>query len=394
MGQAGAATSVPVVIGAGFASVTVGDHAVATKADGTVWAWGSNRYGKLGIGRVPYRTAPLPAVYMYPELPSTEQGFISLTAGSEHMAAVGATTGTLYVWGSNEFGQLGVLGYLSTTAIDFVLRVPSFGSYVSVGTGDFHTIVVKSGGDLLTFGANESGQLGDGTKTSKGFPVKVGEGFASADGGWAHTVAVGANGTLWTWGSNAGLWPVHIGDGFTQASAGRYHTAALKADGTLWTSGYNYYGQLGRGVGPDTWLSTPGLVGGDFVFVSAGANGTVAIKSNGDLWEWSPERQGYVAGGFVSAAIGDSHRLGLKPDGTLWAWGSANYFGQQGTGGTSASATPVLVGTGFVSVAAGEKASVAVKEDGTLWTWGSNYMGQLADDKYIDRGYPTRVLLP
>lgn len=135
---------------------------------------------------------------------------------------------------------------------------------VSCGYG--HTAAIKTDGSLWMWGANSSGQLGNGGGGDKEHrslpiqtvPVKVMEGIASVSCGYNHTVACGTDGSLWTWGDNYNgelgngstedsSVPVKIMDDVAAASCGFGHTIARKTDDTVWTWGGNQSGQLGNG---------------------------------------------------------------------------------------------------------------------------------------------------
>ncbi|MBL0226588.1 MAG: hypothetical protein IPQ16_13755 [Geobacteraceae bacterium] len=176
--------------------------------------------------------------------------------------------------------------------------------------------VLKADGSLWSSGYNAYGQLGNGTITMNGVPLRAG-----SDNDW------------------------------TTLSVGGDHMAGIKADGTLWTWGANHTGQLGIGTAEFT------------------KENPVQITSAGTSW------RSVAAGGYNETA----HTIALRADGTVWAWGD-NSSGQLGDGTTTQRRSPVQVtalGSGNVAIAAGTYHSMAIKSDGTLWAWGSNANGQL-----------------
>ena len=114
------------------------------------------------------------------------------------------TDGTLWAWGYNNDGELG-LGNNTNTNVP--TQVGEGTSWASVATGALHTLAVKTDGTLWAWGYNYSGQLGlgnNGRGTDKNVPTQVGEGtdWASVAAGASHTLAVNTDGTLWAWGYN------------------------------------------------------------------------------------------------------------------------------------------------------------------------------------------------
>jgi alpha-tubulin suppressor-like RCC1 family protein len=246
-----------------------------------------------------------------------------------------------------------------------------------VAGGYAHTVVLKSDGSVWAWGANAAGQLGDGAQIERDSPVQVGPGFS--------LVTAGAGGQR----------------------ADASHTIALKTDSSLWAWGADGAGQLGDNQPSPNQLA-PAKVGTGFNSIASGAMHTVAIKADGTLWAWGSNQYGQlgngnttqqnspvqIGSGYSAVAAGANHTLAIKTDGTLWAWGW-NFFGQLGDGTigdlTSVRSTPVQIGTGFTSVAANYGHSVAVKTDGSLWAWGNNGTGQLGDGSKIQRTTPVQI---
>ena len=293
---------------------------------------------------------------------------------------------------------------------------------LSVAAGSSHSLVLMDDGTLWAWGANSSGQLGDGTGMDSLHPVLVGEGFAAVASGENHSLGVKTDGTLWAWGWNhAGevgdgssttrFLPVQVGEGFVDVAGGWLHSLGLKADGTLWGWGLNTSGQLGGGL--ENHQQSPVQIGEEYSAIAAGYEHSLGIKADGALWAWGRKSSGLVGEDFVTMAGGMEHSLGIKSDASLWAWGS-NGYGQLGRGSDAqrksaqpdmgpALATvgvgpyedgharygdiepspfeesPIQVGEGFADVSAGWIHSLFVKTDGSLWASGYNYNGQVGD---------------
>ena len=323
-----------------------------------------------------------------------------VAAGLLHVCALKAD-GTLWCWGANGYGQLG-----DATLDDKAAPVPvtALGSdVVQVTAGDNATCALKRDGTLWCWGANRSGQLGNGATTDSSTPTQV-----AALGSTVAEVAAGSLGylicarkvdnTLWCWGSgNFGDgtgWSAHstptqvtaLGSDVAGIAVGENHYCARKLDGSLWCWGMNIAGELGDGSLIDR--STPVEVtalGHTVSGVSAGEQATCALKTDGTLWCWgwtnggpTPIQVASLGADVVQVSVGDGHTCARKGDGTLWCWGG-NGAGQLGDGSTRSRDTPVQVGaaTGFLQVAAGLELTCAVQVGATLSCWGTNESGQL-----------------
>ena len=257
---------------------------------------------------------------------------------------------------------------------------------------------------LLVWGNNAYGQLGDGTTTQRNSPESVASNVVAMAAGADHSLFLKADGTLWAVGYNG---DAELGDGTTidkqlpecvasnvvAVAAGAFHSLFLKSDGTLWTMGQNEYGQLGNGTYGDAYL--PECVASNVVAVAAGYYHSLFVKSDGTLWamgnnsdgelgdgtgtyNWYIDLPECVASNVVAVTGGEYHSLFLKSDGTLWAMGG-NYVGELGDGTTTTAYLPECVASNVVTVTAGSEHSLFVKSDGTLWAMGLNQEGQLGD---------------
>jgi alpha-tubulin suppressor-like RCC1 family protein len=257
-------SAVPVQVN-GLSGVIQVAPGMALKSDGTLMVWG----GGLGVATPANTHVPTPVAL---------SNIRRVAAGPNHTVVV-RTDGTVWAWGSNQFGQLGTTAPDSCVAPDvpcakLPLLVPGITGVMDVAVGGGHTLALKADGSVWAWGDNRAGQLGDGTVVSRTTPapvpgvagaVQIAAGGFSAYGlngyGDGHSVARNADGSVWTWGAN--LYG-ELGDGTTRPrstpapvpgvtgaidiTAATSHTAAIRSDGTVLAWGINNLGQLGDGT--------------------------------------------------------------------------------------------------------------------------------------------------
>jgi alpha-tubulin suppressor-like RCC1 family protein len=210
--------AVPVhgILNAGFltgvtAIAATGGTTYALMADGSVLAWGLNAGGQVGDGTLTQRLTPV-------QVSSLGPGVVSITAIAGGAAAL-KSDGSVFAWGLNGAGQIGD----GTTAVRVApVAITALGSGSGVvavgaggGVGQGHTFALKSDGTLLSWGTNGSGQLGDGTLAAHLTPQPVpaaGSDLRSVAGGALHSLALDSVGNVWSWGANGSG---QLGDGTT-----------------------------------------------------------------------------------------------------------------------------------------------------------------------------------
>jgi alpha-tubulin suppressor-like RCC1 family protein len=291
------------------------------------------------------------------------------------------------------------------------------------GTGEWPKKVFPR--QLYAWGRNIIGEIGDGTTINASSPVQVGsESWKAIGSGDNHSLAIKSNGTLWAWGQGdqgqlgqsdiiQRSSPVQIGALTTWSviSAGRDNSFGIKTDGTLWAWGINSDGVLG--ISSTVKKSSPVQVGAltDWAKIHAGAEATHGIKTDGTAWGWGRGgTYGLIGNGtfnYVSSPVqigsdtnwktincGKLSVQAIKTDGTLYGWGY-NLFGDVGNNNTTVYNSPVQIGglTNWEYVVKGceSLSSLSVKTDDTLWTWGSNQFGRLGDNTTIYRSSPVQV---
>ncbi|MGD9663104.1 MAG: hypothetical protein AB7U63_17750, partial [Porticoccaceae bacterium] len=402
-------------------------HTVATKDDGTLWAWGLNYSGQLGLGVHGSGTDQ-----WIPTQVGTDKDWSMAAAGFGHTVAI-KNNGTLWSWGLNDMGQLG-LGAENMENTNVPVQIGQDTDWIFVAAEEKYSLALKADGTLWSWGVNEKGQLAIGTTANSCSPVQVGTrtDWVKVVAGYSHAAGLVEGNGLFVWGNNysgnlgtGNGWkhlvpgPVNTDTdwavlGSVPGNSSATHALAIKTDGTLWAWGNNASGQLGNGT--TNAENTPVQVGGDddWQSVTGGYAHTVAIRKDGTLWAWGRNYDGELGIGtsgsgtdeyapiqvgsdtdWLVVSAGFGHTLALKKNGTLWGWGkNTNY--QLGDGTTVTSTVPKQIGsdTDWQTVSAGGEFGLAIKKNGdqqTLWTWGDNLYSQLGDGTQVDQHVPTQL---
>ncbi|AOP33837.1 chromosome condensation regulator [Leptospira tipperaryensis] len=241
------------------------DHALVLKSDGTVVSFGLNNVGQLGNGATGMSATtissnPVPVVGL--------TNVIQVIAGSQHSAALTAN-GDVYVWGRNQFGNLGNGVIDTATAIQSTpIKVASLSKIKQIANGRDHILAVRSDGKVFAWGLNASGQVGIGGSGSPGptaTPTEVLniQNAVSVWAGGTQSFAVLNDGTVKGWGANGTTANLGIGEtttskvyapgsavigikGLVHFGCGATHNFALLGDGSVYGWGWNFKGSLGR----------------------------------------------------------------------------------------------------------------------------------------------------
>jgi alpha-tubulin suppressor-like RCC1 family protein len=283
-------------------------HTLVVAIDSSLWAWGSNLFGFLGLGNT---------TNQYEALAIASAQWLSVSAASQSSFAIKKNR-TMWAWGTANFGRLGINA--SSTYLDVPTQVGTDSTWAKVTGGFVHGLAVKTDGTLWAWGRNQYGEVGDGTTITKSTPVLI-----NSDKDWKQVEASNNNSSM---------------------------SMGIKNNGTLWGWGQGFFGDTS--IQYQMPFKTPRQIGKD---------------SN---WK--------------KIVIGWEQCMALKTDSTLWTWGAANTQGALGDSGLAYRLWPkqIMAGSKFIDIAA-MRTSIAVRADGKVFGCGRNREGQLGLGDTTDR---------
>jgi alpha-tubulin suppressor-like RCC1 family protein len=357
--------------------IAAGDkHTCAIAVNDTIWCWGDNYFGQLGMSAftddlslIPIQTTALPAA----RIPR------QIVAGTNHTCVL-ATDGTVWCWGDNGYGSVGVTGGNQPDPVQVTLGATA----TMIAAGGFTTCAVLSDNSVKCWGRNNKGQLGNGTSGSAAVTTPSAVSFIPAlftvahlEIGSTHVCAISTLGAAWCWGefTNGRLGTTALSNAVTptatatlggtasEVAAGGAHTCALLTNGKLSCFGNNTTGQLGQALST-TSNSTPTVVtlAASATHVVAGGQFTCALlltaavhcfgqNTNGELGSGlsgsareTPAVVTGLTGTVVDVTTGTSHACAVMSTGEVRCWG-LNDFGQLGIGTQLNVATATAIAT-------------------------------------------------
>ena len=259
----------------------------------------------------------------------TELAFTTLSVGGFH--ACGMVGAVPYCWGANDNGQVGD-GTTAYRPEPVPLLRPGLSPFVQISAGTGHTCAVDQAGQAWCWGRNDYGTLGDATRNSSLTPIAI---------------------------------PLPAGTTLASVTAGEYHSCGLTPAGKAWCWGLADFGQMGDGI-IRPFMSTP-----------------VEVVSPGVV--------------FASLTLGIAHTCGLTPQGTAWCWGRG-HRGRLGNGTTEDKPLPTQVQqpqlSTWTEITAGGDHTCGLTAQGIAYCWGRNFLSALGTGDNTDRHIPTPVVMP
>lgn len=223
---------------------------LALKEDGTLWTWG-NATGFMTDTGDSHSDVPVQVVDENGE-PLTD--IVDISALGEHWVALDSH-GKVWTWGANGSGQLG--NGTTESVYTHAVKVPDLGGINQIAAGAYHSLAIRADDSLWAWGKNENGQLGNQQTTDSSIPVR----------------ALGIS-------------------NLKDIAAGQFHSMVLKHDGTVWTWGRNQYGQLGDGTRNSSTVpvQVKGVYGigylDEIIHIDAGIGYSMAVTEHETLYGW------------------------------------------------------------------------------------------------------------
>ena len=293
-----------------------GFHAMGVRADNTLWTWGSNSYGQLGVNK---SQPTLEGVSSPTQVPgSWKSGFGEITCSRRFCGAI-KTDGTLWMWGVNQYATLGLN---DTNFRSSPTQVP--GTWTRISGGNNNSAGIKDNGELYLWGFGAWSGYGP-NKNTRSSPYQI-----------------------------PGTW--------SEVCCSKDQILATKTDGTLWSWGKNDNGQLGQNN--LTHYSSPRQVGTNTNWKYIGRAGQDpaiwATNTAGELYTWGKGESGCTGHNYQ---YGDESSPKQLP-GTNWSVGAVN---------------------------CADRSMAFTKTDGTAWAWGENGNGNLGQNDTANRSSPVQI---
>ena len=342
---------------------TGNSHTIMLKVDGTVWTYGDNTYGQLGLGNRVGVDEPTQV-----QFPNGVE-IVQIAAGDNHSVALDRN-GNVYAWGKNDYYQLGRSGtYLSPVQMNNV------GSkIVRIAAGSEITVMLTEKGEIYTSGINTNGEAG-----------------------------ILSYGTRVTYGKASNM------NNIIDIAAGKNHVIALRSDGTVYAVGSNLNGQLGVGSKNITKVNEYQKLGlNNIAYIEAEENSAAGITVDGEAYVWGSNQYGQLGtndkeektspelltdiNNIKEISLGKNHSTIRDGEGKIYATGS-NVYGQHGDGANTNKTRYTKVETieDIIDISSGETYTVVLKKTGQVYGYGDYNHGAIGKASKTKSNYPILV---
>ena len=384
-----------------------GLHTCGIQADHSLWCWGENVYGEVGLG------SGTGIEILTPQHVGGD-AWTAVTAGALHTCGL-HDDGTLWCWGYNGLGIVG-----DGTHVDRHEPVEiGTDRWSAVAAGEYFTCAIRADQSLWCWGTNMNAQLGDGTIGERASPTLIGstQTWEAVAAGLAHTCALATDHQLWCWGTGPlggtvlSMVPkqLEIGTEWSAIAAGNAFTCGI-AGGSVRCWGGNLSGELGDGTLTDHTMAAS-IVSSrtDWTTVKIQYTTACALAADGALACWGENRQGEIGSDtaapiqttphtidvpsatWKAVAPGTLHTCAIDGDAHLWCSGN-NGSGQLGDGSGGSRVEPVQIEGAWSSIKTSEVSTCGIRA-GKLWCWGDNSFGQLGEGTTLARQAPVETLM-
>lgn len=346
-------------------------------------------------------------------------GIKELKLGGEHSAVL-TQSGSLYLWGNNDFGQIGT----GTNSATIVTPLKVMDDVKNVTLASAHTLAVLNNGEAYSWGFNSDYQLGLGHTTVTPTPTKIpnleGLDISKVFTGPNNSAVLTKTGDVYAWGNNYNLQlglgtssqsyvikPIKVASNIKKVSIHSYNLMLLTNAGELKVAGSNSEGVIGNGVKSDTDVSVFYTVRTGVLDADLGLNHAGLVTNTGEVYTWGSSQMWQLGQGGSGTSfnkptlvnftqkvkkitLGDNSTFVVFENGELYGWGD-NVSGQVGNGGTTSVRTPTKISSNIESVVAKGASSGAMSRGGEIFTWGSNNKSQTGNGSSDTRTYPTKI---
>jgi uncharacterized repeat protein (TIGR02543 family) len=381
-----------------FNQISLGySYSSVLSSTGRVFTWGRNEYGELGDGPITDRAVPSEITSRFNL--AVGDKIIKIYIDYEHSAAI-SSSGRVFTWGRNDSSQLGnqdpnKANKSIPTEITSSFNLNSADKIISLSLGWDHSAAISSSGRVFTWGSNYFGQSGNGYSINRAVPTEItnqfilpiGDKIVATSLGAYHSSAISSSGRVFTWGLNKygelgdstttnKLTPIEItprfkletGDKIFVMHLSTVSSFAISSTGRVFSWGFNPVGGLGDGTSLDKKVPT----------------------------EITPRFNLNTNDKIISISSSGDNTSALSSTGRVFTWG-LNKYGEMGDNTNIGKSTPTEITFRFDKVAATEKIisiangyyhSSAISSTGRIFMWGRNDIGQL--------GFPvsTNILKP